>query len=430
MIDLDDRRVEKVVVTSLHYLNFQSFNHWAHNYRRISLDVPNDKVWEAAIDDSYFLSKQNPNRDISFHTYNVIAWANNYGNPGFRSYDITATGLENHHFGGRVSNIFTNCNPILRNYTSLTNAVEIGIKYSEGVIMADQLLKKFGRNDYTDFFIDRNIAYKEKLREAKAKKKKTPGPLNKFLFTLSNEDYYRNINQYFIEKEKEVIDKKIESDEKTGVKTGPRNNPLFKLPYEEEKEVLEELIKGSPPSLDCYSPSDKEIGMLYSRHNLSSDFYRIEINKAIFGYSHNVFFRKYFPNLWTDILYDIKAGNRYYFEKFVEDITPTITKKDWRIQVKKGDEFIHPDGKEIYKRGQIYYRVVSLVWILREVEIMRAIWRKLKNFGIPCIPIFDKVMVAGRFEEAVKRITLETWKEHLDPKIKIFPEVIKRYDLS
>ncbi len=118
MIDLDDRRVEKVVVTSLHYLNFQSFNHWAHNYRRISLDVPNDKVWEAAIDDSYFLSKQNPNRDISFHTYNVIAWANNYGNPGFRSYDITATGLENHHFGGRVSNIFTNCNPILRNYTS------------------------------------------------------------------------------------------------------------------------------------------------------------------------------------------------------------------------------------------------------------------------------------------------------------------------
>jgi hypothetical protein len=84
-------------------------------------------------------------------------------------------------------------------------------------------------------------------------------------------------------------------------------------------------------------------------------------------------------------------------------------------------------GPEIYRRGQKYYKAVSLVRTLRENEVMRKIWNKLKRCGILCIPINDKVLVSGSDLEAVKYITLETWRENLDPKIKIFPEVIKRH---
>lgn len=433
---LTDCKVEKVVITNLHHLNFQSFNHWAHNYRHVSINVPSDEIWERVISNSYYASSLSPNRPLSYHISNLKAYASYYGNHQLRIYDVTSVGIENHW--SRPGNIFSVCDPVLRNYTSLKNAIEVGIKYNEGVILADQLLKNFGRNDFTDFFIDRATAYQYRVNDVnkkkarihnaeKALKIKDPDPLNKQLFELPNEEYYKDINQYFIQLEKATIIKQ----EKENKQERNRNVSLFpteeELRLQAENELLSQIKSEPILSYEPPEPSEEILKLLRARHKDSDNFYRIEMAKAIFGFHHNAFFYNFFPKTWSDILYHIKAGNKYYFETFVSGINPKVTKKDYRIQIMKDGKFLHPYGPEVYERGQIYYKVVALVWHLRENEIMREIWRKLKTFGILCIPLMDKVLVAGRFEEAVKKITLDTWREHLDSRIKIFPEVIKRY---
>lgn len=346
---LNDKSVERTVSTNLHHLYQQNFNHWAHNYRHISLNVPNDDVWREAIDNSYYYQLMQPGRPESHYIYNIQIAANRYGNITYKDYNIMNFGGEDN--AGRVSNIFTTCEPILRGYTSLVDAVEIGIKYSEGVIMADQLLKTFGNNDFSDIFIDEAVAYQEML------------------------DYARRM------------------------KLG---EPL-------------------PPSLELYEPPDEEMYGFrdFQRHYTNYDAYRGNIQSYVFGYDDNESFSQTFPKVW-ELLYRVKANKRdeedtkYLFNQFVSNITPWILLDDWRLKTK---------NQEAYRRGQRFYKVTRLVWILREVEVMRTIWKELKRRGIVFIPILDKVLVSGKFEEVVTRITLKKWREHLDSKIKMFPEV-------
>jgi hypothetical protein len=363
---LDDISVEKTVTINLHNLYQQSFNHWAHNYRYIGIEVPNDEIWEQVINTRYHQLRINPYKPISLYIHNIKVAAQLNGNLTYKSYDLRMFGLED-DFGGRVSNIFTVSDPILRKYTTLRDAVEIGIKYSEGVLMADQLLRTIGSNDFTDYFIDKAVAYQEWVEKEKKKGKKV-----------------------------EIKQKSLE---------------LYTLPKDEL------ILLGKPP-ITYY------------------DIHREQIVNAMFGYSHNSFFSKMFPKTW-DILFQIKANvvkekendkhaREYIFNQFVSNMNPKIFLNDWRIQI-KSKYYTHRQYDEIIRRSQKYYKIVGLVWNLREVEVMRTIWKKLKSFGILCIPIIDKILVSGRFKDAVEKITIETWRKYLDPKIKIFSEVFNHY---
>lgn len=430
---LQDESIEKTVITNLHHLYFQSFNHWAHNYRHIQINIT-DEVLEEAVDNEFLSNKfKDSRRPKSFHIENLKTMMSQYGNLEYKNYDIAQFGIENHW--ERVSNVFTICNPILRKHTSIEQPIEIGIKYSEGVIIADQLLKAFGENDFSRFFIDRAKDYKIKLEKIlnenknllkKGKKpKRKPDALNKVLFELPEEDYYQDINTYFVNKENEI------NEEKKKVQSSVlKPKKLFNLPNDDERAQLEYIMQETE-DLNKYVLPDEKIEQFLSRHKQLSDFYRNEIVKAIFGYKHSSFFHKFFPGTWSDILFHIKAGNSDYFERFVSVTNKkrnyVISKKDYRIQLMRNREYLFPYSEDVYQRGQIYFKVVSLLWTIREKEIMMKIWGRLKRLGIKFIPINDKVLVSNYYKDAVENVTLNTWREYLDRRILIFPEITKHY---
>ncbi len=152
--ELSDVSMERTIITHLHHLDQQSFNHWAHNYRYIGIEVPSDDIWQEVIDSNYHRDRMSPQRSEAIYIENLKAQANLYGQPNYKSYDLSFFGEEDRRLAYRVSNIFTRSDPILRRYTTLLDAVEVGIKHSEGVIMADQLLKTIGDNDFSNCFID------------------------------------------------------------------------------------------------------------------------------------------------------------------------------------------------------------------------------------------------------------------------------------
>jgi hypothetical protein len=439
--NLNNPAVERVLENNLHLLHSQSYNHWARNYRKISINVPSNEVWEEVLESSYHRKELSRTRRI-VHLSNLQTSAQLYGREDFKHYDISSLGFE-HKFGGMPTNIFTKSNPILRQYTSLKDAVEIGIKHNEGVIIADQILKKFGINDFSKFFIDQEVIYRQKLKEyEKGKRKRKPKAPGKQLFDST--DYYSVIDRYFIDREVEYSEKtKKEHKIKRPIityKAKPLFDPQINAESGEMNESgimshLENMVAQSQ-DLSEFEPDERAQEVLEQISNpellyyKNKPYYRTEIQRALFWFEHSYFFDFHFRQPWRDIVHQIKAGNDYHFEKFVDGIQPWITKNDWRIQIKDSekDEFLHNQGQYIFeRRGEIYYKVMSLVYVLRLIEIMRAIWKKLHYFGILCIPIYDKVLVGGRYEEAVKKITLDTWRRYLDPRIKIFPEVIERH---
>lgn len=366
--ELMDLSMERAIITNIHHLYQQHFNHWAHNYRRISISVPNNDIWHNIIQTRYHREQLHKHRSESYYIDRLKSQAAQYGKFDYKNYDLWPFGNESRKTG-RISNIFTISDPDLRYYSSLENAIEVGIKYSEGVIMADQLLKTIGDNDFSKYFIDKAVAYKEWVEKQKRRGKE--------------------------------------------VKVKPDLIELFSVPEDEL------IFFGDPRPITYY------------------ELHKEQIILGLFGYQHNDFFSEMFPKAW-DKLYQIKGNwvkgekdqdrhaREYIFNEFVSNIRPKIFLNDWRIQVET-KKYRHYDIAEVNRRKQRYYKVVGLVYQLREVQVMRAIWKKLKKKCIPFIPINDTVMVAGNFEDLVKEITIETWREHLNPKIKIFPEVIRRY---
>jgi len=178
--ELIDPSIEKVVINNLHHLHQQHFNHWAHSFRHIKLDVP-DEAWSTVINSDQIVREIWQGKSERSITLNLRFIAEKFGDQDFKLY------TENRVFGyqdptGRYHSIFTRANPILRQYTSLNEPASIGIRYSEGVIMADQLLRVFGNNDFSKYFIDDAIAYQEKVTEAIRKESDPPQPRNLMLY--------------------------------------------------------------------------------------------------------------------------------------------------------------------------------------------------------------------------------------------------------
>ena len=61
--DLIDTGIERSIITNLHHLYQQRFNHWAHNYRKISLNAP-EEVWNSIMESEIIQRQVRDGADI------------------------------------------------------------------------------------------------------------------------------------------------------------------------------------------------------------------------------------------------------------------------------------------------------------------------------------------------------------------------------
>ena len=293
LIFLTDIIIEHFVDTHLHLISNQNFNHYENCYKWIKIILPKEERYK-----------------YNIAQLNCIA---RYGESAYKEYEITELGYDHTKFAGTHFNIFTNNRDLLK-YTTLNEPIEIGFLYSIPVILADQMYKTLGENDYSDFF----------------KKKRFTRSLFQFV-----DDYY-----------------------------------IF-----------------------------KEI------------FYQ-QFYSAIYGYTRIKEFANKFPKA-NSLLWRVKNGGRGLelpFIGFTKNITPKILKTDERLHLE--DE--HP----AISSGQPYYKIVPLVCMIREVIIMRQVWRRLKKCGIIFIPLTSSVVVQKEHEKATTFIFEDVLKKHIHSKLK------------
>jgi hypothetical protein len=290
---LFDDEVTKWIDKHLHLLNRQNFNHYEHSYKHIKVDIPQ--------------------AERVFYDPFILSIADNYGDATVKRYEINEYGYDQNSFAGTHYNIFSNRKELLK-YTSLVEPVEIGIQDSIPVLLADQLYKTQGDNDYSAFY------YKNRFKKA-----------------------------------------------------------MFRF------------------SLD---------------YDICLDIFYQQLITAIYGYVNVDEFKLKFPKA-AKLLRRIKEGGRGLEEPFIgftRDIKPVVKKDDRRLSLKAN----HPALKE----GQAYYKIVSLVCQIREVQIMREYWRRLKLCDIKFIPLISSVAIEQKNEDVAYYIMDDILKKHIHNKIK------------
>lgn len=274
----------------LHLLNDQYFNHYNYSYKHIRFDLT---PYERKV--------------LTIEERNLI---DSFGHPEIKEYHINDFGYDVNDWAGNHLNIFTDNKTYLLKYSNLVEPIEIGLKHSECLIIADQLMKTIGPNDYSVYYL----------------------------------------------------------------KTRFSKQALFQHPFD---------------------------------YDLSKLIFEQQLFTALFGYFNVSSFAIMFPKAWN-ILYNIKAGRNNYLE-FASNLKQPIFKTDIRLQI----DSKHP----AYERGQIYYKIISLVYYIRITQIMREIWNKLKKCDIIFIPLESSVVVSGLREEATTYIIETVLKKHIDKKI-------------
>lgn len=310
-IILTDNKVITWVDEHLHLLNRQNFNHYNWSYKNIKITLP-------------------PNIRLNYE-YQILNVIDRYGDPTIKDYDINWFGYDEYKFAGTHKSIFTN-DPTLLKYSNIYQPTIIGLNDNAfSLILADQLLKTVGENDFSDFY-----------KKIKIKKMK----LLKFTWAIEFDIYQKIWGPY--------------------------------------------------------------------------------LDNVIYGYEHISQFKTMFPKA-TNLLHQIKSGGNVNlpFMGFTKNIKPKILKNDVRISLnekhparqyhlirKKKNE--HP----AYKRGEIYYKIISLVCQIREVQMMREVWRRLKKCDIIFIPLYGSVVVSGNYVGATHYIINEVLKKHIDKRLK------------
>lgn len=311
-IKLRDEAMTRWIDKHLHLLNDQYFNHYNHSYKYIKIEnVPSS----FSFNDRYFKK-------------GVIS---DYGHPDVKEYHIDNCGYDLNNWAGNHVNVFTSNNELLK-YTNLKKPIEIGLLYSECLIMADQLLKTIGPNDFSAFYLKtrfNKLTYKKDEKGRKVLIAKHKGPL----FTLASE-------------------------------------------YSLYNHLLPE-----------------QVWMTLYRYDQVNEFAQM------------------FPQTW-DLLYRIKAGQDdkgIHFMGFTKNITPTIFKTDYRLNIL--------EDSDAYRRGQKYYKITLLVYHLRIVGMMREIWNRLKKCGIKFIPLESSVVVSSNDAVPTEYIVKKTIERHIDNRL-------------
>jgi hypothetical protein len=316
-----------------HHLNKQYFNHYYHSYRNIMVNVPS-----------------NISNQLTPFAKMVLG---DWGDPITKDYDTGKFGYDDSGWAGTHINIFTKINketsdpfnteelsPLckeLLKHTSLGEVVEIGILYSRPLLLADQLLKTIGANDYSNFY---------------------------------KKDRFKKL-----------------------------------------------LIRQNKPQPNVYGMS-KALFSLLMNYNIFTKITPQQFYSAIYGYEHIAQFKTLFPKAW-DMLYRIKAGgwDGTPYCGFTFNLKMKIFKNDTRLVLKKDDPS--------FKRGQLYYKIVPLVIAMRQVEIMRQIWVRLKKCEIIFIPMEWSVIVSKEDENATHYITEQVLKHNIHKSLKFM--VSKQY---
>jgi hypothetical protein len=311
-IKLTDEKMIKWIDEHLHLLNDQYFNHYNNSYKHIKIEnIPRNQQFN----ETYF-------------DKNIIL---EYGHPEVKEYHIDDFGYDLNNWTGNHINIFTD-NKFLINYTNIVKPIEIGLLFSKCLIIADQLIKTIGPNDFSNYY--------------------------------SKARFKREIKDYF------YIDN-------------------------EGKRSKKERIYYKHPEFS-----------LIVNYVLPEELFEPRLTMALFEYTHIREFATLFPGAWS-ILYKIKKGDQ--FEKFTRDIKPTIFKTDYRLILNK--------DHQAFERGQLYYKVISLVYQIRITKIMREIYSRLKKCEIVFIPLRDSVVVSSLYEEATTYIIETIFKKHIDDRL-------------
>jgi hypothetical protein len=155
---LNDLPFTNVIDKNIHHLNGQFFNHYYHSYRNIKIDIPRARIHEIKPE----------LREI------FDAW----GDPTIKDYDLNKFGYDNNEWAGAHINAFSFVSKEFLKYTSLGDVAEVGFHFSKEVLIADQLLKTIGENDYTDFhkrtkFSKKIISVKQPVKDNRKRKKRS-----------------------------------------------------------------------------------------------------------------------------------------------------------------------------------------------------------------------------------------------------------------
>jgi len=295
-IYLFDDVMTKYLDAHIHILNNQYFNHYNHSYKYIKVNLPYSERIQC---------------DIS-----VLNILDRWGDKTIKDYDISDFGYDD-KFTETHINTFT-FNQHLLKYTSIVKPIKIGIMHSIPIILADQLLKTIGKNDYSDFYLKSRF-----------------------------------------------------------------KNALFRL------------------SID---------------YNIFNEIFEQQFYSAIYGFEHIDEFNKMFPKAHS-LLWRIKNGGRGVepdFIGFTSNLNPKILKNDKRLNLKLN----HP----ALKRGQAYYKIIPLVCMIREVKILRDIWRRLKKCDIPFIPLQSSIVIPTIYEKTTIYIFEDIINQHIDKRLKFIVE--------
>lgn len=168
---LNDAHFTNIIDKNLHHLSGQYFNHYYHSYRNIKIDIPYERINEIPFEQKLILER--------------------WGDPLIKDFDIYDFGFDNNEWAGEHINTFNFINKTFLNYTSLGDVVEVGLRHYREILLADQLLKTLGENDYSEFFKKTRFTKKKvKVNEIiKGKKKRVDKQFKLISLFRTKDDY-------------------------------------------------------------------------------------------------------------------------------------------------------------------------------------------------------------------------------------------------
>ncbi len=347
---LNNESVEKTLIINLHHLNNQAFNHFAHNIRYIHINLPNEGELRQLLNEYQYMHT----RPLSFYVSNVQVEAMKWGNLNYKEYNINEIYFEDKN--GTPNHLLTKY-PVLRKYTSLQDAIEIGIRSSEALLLADQLYKTFGKNELFEFFKysqpGLKIIYKivKSIYEIKRGNKKR----------IDEDIRYYKSTRLFESESDYYFDQQMEREHFIEVVSGFRYNEEFAIKYPKTWNILYHIKKG-----------------------------------------HKFIKKRGSASISKD-----------YFKKFVSTFIPP------KPMIFKNDIRLKADDVVAIKNNQSYYKVINLVIQLREIEIMRKIWSELKKREILFVPLYDKVLISNNNIKAVEYIIENVWRKYIHKDLQI-----------
>jgi hypothetical protein len=176
-IIITDKRLEKLIDSSLHLLNNWHFNHWNYNYSKIEFNVPESKM-----DFPDILKKRYETKENYLKQFNETIkpyW-------GAHKKDYYLNICSDDTFSGRHHNFFTYHKKELRRYL-FEDPCEVDVAFCQPLLLADSLTKAFGSNDFSNVLMNDNYDIYTLIGKTREEGKKL---FNNTIFDISYPNYF------------------------------------------------------------------------------------------------------------------------------------------------------------------------------------------------------------------------------------------------